>query len=185
MTFFFRFGCANNPLWGWNVRLNDLWFSFIFYWPMLKEALVTTPVSSFHFCLWLLSRTVQWRSVPSCLEGNIKLFFLVLSYQSLSHVAVVVRSSSHPITRLSSHKRLYHLVYYHPQIPFRIKRKIQTWSFSRRRAFNFSGKLHTKLKFSTEAWLSFFFSRQQFLPCFLLISLHFQRCWVKLTPSYQ
>ena len=90
-------------------------------------------------------------------EGNIKLFFLVLSYQSLSHFAVVVSSSSHPITRLPSHKGLYHLVYYRPQIPFRIKGKIQTWSFSRRRAFNFSGKLHTKLKFSTEAWLSFFF----------------------------
>lgn len=119
----------------------------------------TTPVSSFHFCLWLLSRTVQWRSVPSCLEGNIKLFFLVLSYQSLPHVAVVVSSSSHPITRLSSHyKRLYHLVYYHPQIPFRIKGKIQTWSFSRRRAFNFSGKLHAKLKPGCP-----FFSRQQFL----------------------
>ena len=145
------------PLWSWNVGLDDLWFSFIFYWPMLKAILVTTPVSSFHFCLWLLGTDLHCTVLDSCLEGNIKLF-LFLSYQSLSHVAVVVSSSSHPVTRLSSHKGLYHLVYYRPQIPFRITGKIQTWSFSRRRAFNFSGKLHTKLKFSTEAWLSFFSS---------------------------
>ena len=110
-------------------------------------------ISAFHFvkeCAMKISSQLR-------VEGNIKLFFLVLSYQSLSHFAVVVSSSSHPITRLSSHKGLYHLVYYRPQIPFRITGKIQTWSFSRRRAFNFSGKLHTKLKFSTEAWLSFFF----------------------------
>ena len=121
-----------------------------------KAILLTTPVSSFHFCLWLLGTDLHCTVLDSCLEGNIKLF-LFLSYQSLSHVAVVVSSSSHPVTRLSSHKGLYHLVYYRPQIPFRITGKIQTWSFSRRRAFNFSGKLHTKLKFSTEAWLSFFF----------------------------